>query len=336
MLPIIVYLTQNEEIIQSIQQFIENWQDSRASVLVNTSGSTGSPKTISLKKEFMRNSALASGRFFHFKEGQRIRLAISPETIGGKMLLLRGILHNMKIEIVQPSRNPLGKCFHPIDFISMVPYQLEYILDHCPEELSSVKTILLGGAPVSKKLREKIQSVACDVFLGFGMTETISHVALMDLKRDNVFHAMDGISFSTDENDCLFIHAPQLGIHSLKTHDIIDLKNEKSFVWKGRLDFVINSAGVKIHPEIVERKLVPFIQNRYFIIGEKNAVFGEIVVLVIEGEEGKKIDFRTILSKYEIPKRIEYISRFEETKSGKINRILTKSKLDATQNNSSL
>lgn len=324
----IQFLTDNSDIIDGMNHFIEEWNGHSDFMIVHTSGSTGKPKEIQLKKRCMQNSAIASGLFFDFQPTQRIRIGLSPSTIGGKMLLLRGMLHNMNIEVIAPSKNPLEKVTHLIDFISMVPYQLEYVIAHCPENLSKVKTILLGGAPVSESLRKAIQTIPSEVYLGFGMTETMSHVALMNLKKSNIYQALNGVSFSVSEENQLIIHSDMLGIPSMKTNDVVELISETSFVWKGRSDFAINSAGVKLHPEIIEKKLADIIPQRFFIIGEKNEQFGEIVTLIIEGKFIENIHFENYLSKYEIPKKIYFIDAFVETESGKINRIKTRAKID--------
>lgn len=324
------FLTENQETIAQVRQFIEDWYNSEEVIYTKTSGSTGTPKVIALKKSFMEASALASGKYFHFRENERIRLALSPATIGGKMLLLRGLLHNMNIEITDAGKHPLQRIEHPIDFISLVPYQLEYMLENDPKALNSVQVILLGGAPVSPKLQDQISSLPCSVYASYGMTETMSHVALKNLKTQTTFQAIEGVHFSVNESQQLIIHAPMLGHPALLTTDIVDLISEREFNWKGRADFVINSAGIKIHPELIENALSSLIPDRFFIIGEPDDTFGERVVLVIEStEEGQVFPFEKVLSKYEIPKRIYYLPKFIETASGKTDRLMTKKIIDA-------
>lgn len=327
------FLTENQEIISQVRHFFDEWQNESDTIITQTSGSTGVPKEIALKKEFMRNSALASGAFFGFQKGQHIRLALSPQTIGGKMLLLRGLLYEMIIEIVEPSKQPLENVSETIDFISLVPYQLSQLIENQPEKLKNVKTILLGGAAVSAQLTAQIQSLENVVYASYGMTETMSHVALRDMKKSRFFQAIDGVMFSIGEQNQLIIDAPNLGIQHLVTNDVVKLLSPTTFEWQGRLDFVINSAGVKIHPEKIENTLSSLISSRFFVIGEPDEKFGERVVLVIESEKQEMdFPFEKYLSKYEIPKRITYLRSFIETNSGKINRLETKKLIDESQN----
>ncbi len=327
------FLTENQEIIQLVKQFYLEWQESSEYMHTSTSGSTGKPKEIQLKKAYMKASALASGKYFQFQKDQLMRLALSPQTIGGKMLLLRGMLHEMIIEVVEPSKHPLDNITSTIDFISLVPYQLEQVIATKPKNLENIHTILLGGAPISTSLLQQIKRLPCDVYASYGMTETMSHIALRNLKTDTEFNAIQGVTFSVNNNQQLIIHAPSLGIDHLLTNDVVELVTLTTFKWKGRSDFVINSAGVKIHPEVIEEALSPHISSRFFIIGEPDEVFGERVLLIIEGrKEEQAIPFDKILTKYEIPKQIYYLHHFIETGSGKIDRLSTKKLLDASKN----
>lgn len=319
----IIYLTNQRELIEQVAQFVHDWHSDSKTISTFTSGSTGKPKEIVLEKEHMKASALASGKFFDFKKDQRMRLALSPKTIGGKMLLLRGILHEMIIEIVEPSKNPLAEIQHTIDFISLVPYQLEHMILQ-GQKFDQVKTILLGGAPVSENLAQTIKEIPSEVYSSYGMTETMSHVALKNVKKELAFKAIEGVTFRTTENGQLIIQAPAIGVENLQTNDVIELLNETTFIWKGRADFVINSAGIKIHPEEVEKKLSSEITSRFFIFGEKDETFGERVCILIEStDENISIDFDHYLSKYEKPKKVYFIPQFIETTSGKINRLAT-------------
>lgn len=329
----IIFLTENQEIRNLVNQFVLDWENDDECMLAHTSGSTGNPKAIKLSKKYMKASALASGTFFNFQQGQTIRIALSMNTIGGKMLLLRGLLFDMNIEVVEPSKNPLSNIQRPIDFISLVPYQLAHIIAHSPKQLEKVKTILLGGAPVSLELENQISKLPNNVFLSYGMTETMSHVALRNIKESIDFKAIQGVCFSVDTLNRLIIDAPHLGIHKMVTNDVVELISEHSFSWKGRADFVINSAGIKFHPEIIERKLAPLISDRFFIIGEKDDTFGERIVLIVESNKNDiQPSFEDVLTKYEVPKKTYVIPTFVETESGKINRIATKQKVDESKN----
>lgn len=325
----IKYLTDDIKLISEIENFILDWKSDSLTMESKTSGSTGKPKVIFLDKSKMRNSALMTGKYFNFKPFEKVVLGLSPQTIGGKMLIVRAILHQMELIVTNPQRNPLKEIDFPIAFISMVPMQLEAVLSQNPAKIDLVQNILLGGAPVSIDLESKLKNFASNFFESFGMTETMSHVAIRKIGKSNnqSFEGLEQVTFSQLQDDRLVIHAPHLGLNTLETNDIVELIDNKHFIWKGRADYAINSGGLKFYPEIIERKISHLIENRFFIFGQKDALLGEKVTLLLEGnpvdtnELLKKI--KSALEIYEAPKEILWISNFSETESGKVNRIET-------------
>jgi O-succinylbenzoic acid--CoA ligase len=84
---------------------------------------------------------------------------------------------------------------------------------------------------------------------------------------------------------------------------------------------VINSGGVKLFPEQIEAKLSNKIKERFFVIGIPDALLGEQLLLVVEGEK-QAIDSTIFdhLHPFEKPKAIRFVSKFIETESGKLKR----------------
>ena len=150
-----------------------------------------------------------------------------------------------------------------------------------------MENLLLGGSPINKELEDKINSVKTPIFIGYGMTETMSHVALRRLNgtdASNIYHAVDGVHFSLDDRDCLVIHASHLGLYGLVTNDVVALLDEYTFSWLGRFDHVINTGGVKVFPEMIEEKIESIILQPFYISCQNDKVLGEEVVIVLEGE----------------------------------------------------
>lgn len=319
-------LSQSEELEREVNAFFACWNDPSPHVTTYTSGSTGIPKQIALSKRHMEASAQMTGNYFGFEPGQTIALSLSPATIGGKMILVRAWLFDMHLVLLPLRRNPLEHLIEEIDFIALVPMQLREILAHSPEKLTLVKTVLLGGAPVTHDLEQKIQGLSTRFFESFGMTETMSHIAVRSLNQPlrSYFDCMKQVQVATDEDGCLRIDAPHLGVHQLSTTDQVEVLSNHQFRWLGRKDFVINSGGYKFHPELLEAKVSDLITGRFFFFGEDDSEFGQRVALAIESPAGDELVLRdrlaTQLDRYEMPKRIYFLPIFVETPSGKINR----------------
>ena len=294
--------------------------------ILYTSGSTGKPKSISVKKEWMKNSANFTAKTFGLKEGDSALLCMPMKYVAGKMMVVRSLELGLNLKVLEPSSNPLERINEKIDFAAMVPLQLENSLD----QLGKVKTLIVGGGQINPQLVGKLQSVETQIFETYGMTETLTHVAIKPLNDPNkfdVFQALDGIRFEKDDRGCLVIHAPMLNPKPIVTNDLVKLVDEKSFRWLGRFDNVINSGGVKIIPEVVEVKLASIIPNsRFFIVGFPDESLGEKVVLVVEGDE-MEISLDS-LEKYKKPKEIYFIPKFVETRTGKVSRRKTMKLID--------
>jgi o-succinylbenzoate synthase len=300
---------------------ISDWFSPNDEMILQTSGSTGKPVSISVRKEWMKNSAQLTGKTFGLNEGDSGLLCIPIKYVAGKMMVVRSLELGLDLNVVEPSSSPFDGVNNMIDFAAVVPLQLENSLD----QLIKVKTLIVGGGQVSHKLVAKLQSAKTEVFETYGMTETLTHVAIKQLNGPNksdVFKALDGVSFEKDERGCLVIHANKLIPKSIITNDLVDLINETFFRWLGRFDNIINSGGVKIIPEVVEAKLASSILGRrYFITGISDESLGDKMILIVEGDV-IDISFDS-LEKYEKLKEIYFISKFEETESGKVNRIET-------------
>ena len=308
-------------IFQDVNQFISEWMNGNDEMMLQTSGSTGTPKPITVKKDWMKNSARLTGRTFGLKEGDSALLCMPMKYVAGKMMVVRALELELDLKVVEPCSNPLKNINEPINFAAMVPLQLENSL----KDLAKVKKLIVGGGQVNSKLEEKLQSVSTHVYETYGMTETLTHVAIKPLNgpsKSDVFRALDDIHFELDGRGCLVINAPKMNPKPVITNDFIDLVDEKSFRWLGRYDNIINSGGIKIIPEVVEAKLSSIVPNRrFFIAGKSDKSLGEKVVLVVEG---KSMDISCkSLDKFEQPKEIHFIPEFVETKSGKIHRQTT-------------
>ena len=317
-------LDNSKDCTSELEKFISVWNDESQSITQLSSGSTGPPKAIEIPKWKMEASAKMTGDFLDLDNCESALLCMSTGYIGGKMMVVRSMRYNLTLYVTNVTRNPLKNLAHGIDFVAMVPLQVEETVQENPEKLNLIKHLIIGGAPVSDKLIEKIKNFNCNAYSTFGMTETVSHIALRNLKDKNEpYRAIGNTQFSTID-DCLVIDSKELKIKGLKTTDIVNLIDKKSFHWLGRSDFAINSGGVKIHPEKVERKIANVLNSTDFIIGElPDQKLGSKVVFIGEQHldtDNLKEQIDKVLTKYERPKAYFFISSLIKTPSGKIDR----------------
>ena len=300
---------------QEISTAIENWfAHPNAPLSYKTSGSSGPPREITHSRDAVIASAKETLEYFNLKPGDRVVLSLPVNFIAGHMMLVRAIVGGLALEIVEPTAKPNFKT--PADFIALTPYQCYSLLPDFPP----VKKVLLGGGVVSEDLIERLPK-RIDFYEGFGMTETITHIAIRKLQRESSkspFEAMPGVCFSISEYGELVIDAPSRGVTGLVTDDIVELLDSKRFVWLGRRSSIINSGGIKVMPEVVEQEIREVIKPLgcdYMIKGMPDEYLGEKVTLLldtleltekIENELLMEISLLGNLSEYHAPKKIVY------------------------------
>lgn len=310
-----------------IYRFILNWFDNSGYILQKTSGSTGEPKEIKLKKSAMTRSAKATLGFFHLQPGNTAWLCLPVDYIAGKMMVVRAIEGKLNLIITEPEGTPIIPV-QPIDFTAMVPLQLKKLIRE-KADFFNIRKLIVGGAPVDFLSQKALQTIPSEVFATYGMTETCSHIALQRLNGTNPdwhFHLLEGITVSTNAENCLVINAPGITDQTLETTDIAEIISPTEFRILGRTDNVINSGGIKISPENLEKKITQLIDCDCIVTFKTDSLLGQKLVLVIEKVSTKCTEqqildqLKPALPKYEIPKEVIFIDQFPRNQSLKIDR----------------
>lgn len=327
--PLFQPINLQEETLEKIASFCRSWElDER--IDIQTSGSTGTPKTIQFSKEQLIASAKKTIEFFQLSSQTKALLCLSPDTIGGKMMMVRAIVGQFPLSIVEASLNPLKESPKHIDFVAMVPAQVQQVLKDDPSHLKQISHVLIGGADIPSNLNELLQKNGIHAYQSFGMTETISHVALREIGVNSslIYQGLPGITFS-EKDKRLCIHYQEIQSEVIETNDEVELIDETHFRWLGRTDFVINSGGKKIHPESLEQRFSAIIEGPFFLSSIPDDLWGQMLVCICEREQSLSKDvFSKHAASFEIPKFIAF-THFEYTHSGKMKRSETQAKIRA-------
>lgn len=302
----------------AIYSFLKQWFDSSTTITVQTSGSTGQPKAIQLSKTAMRHSAQLTNNYFELQPDSTALLCMPASYIAGKMMLVRALVGGYNLLAVEPCANPFLHLKQIIHFTAITAYQFSHAINSINS--NTIKNILIGGSSINYQTQELINTLAVNCYESYGMTETCSHIAIRPLngpKKSAYFHTLAGIKIRNNEQGCLCIEAPHLLQAEIETNDLVEIVNPTSFKWLGRRDNIINSGGIKIQPEQVELKLASILKQPYFVSSTPDPKLGQKLILVIESqpltaqiETELKTAFQTLLTKYEQPKEIYYLSRF--------------------------
>lgn len=343
----------------SLEEFLTDWHDDSPTLTVHTSGSTGRPKPLLVEKRRMQASARTTCRFLGLNAGDTALLCLPLDYIAGKMMVVRALTCGLHLVSVPPTGHPLsdsmweslqqqtrGEDKLTIDFAAMVPLQVYNSLQVAEERqrLSQIHQLIIGGGPVDDALASKLRSFPNAVWSTYGMTETLSHIALRRLSgpdADEWYTPFEGVSISTDSEGCLIIDAPEICTEKIITNDLAELcpplppsgeklgelsitKNTRGasgprFRILGRRDNIICSGGLKIITEEVEKRLRPLLSAPFIITKAPDEKLGEQLVLLTESTETEEVAdvCRRILSHYEQPRRIICVSSIPMTPNGK-------------------
>lgn len=310
------------ELTPEASAFVDEWLSPLPYVEAHTSGSTGAPKAIRLLKDDMRRSARATLDFFGLGEGSTLLLPLEPSYIAGKMQIVRAIEGGCRLIAKHASRQPFATSAEitPSSMIAIVPAQIEGLMES--PLFGMIGAVIVGGAPTPPHLERMLTETGVNAYATYGMTETCSHVALRRFGEDR-FHGLPGFTFTTTDDGCLVIESAHMSFGRLVTNDVVELMDGNVFRFLGRKDNVINSGGIKIHPEEIEKHLLPALPAGYsaYITSRPSHKWGEEAVIVTDWPDLTMTAVSAILNGLPhrmMPKDVIYRSILPRTATGKI------------------
>lgn len=318
--------------------FCKDWLEGKELFEFKTSGSTGTPKLWKVSRSQLIDSVSRTSAYFKLEAGQNVFICLNTHYTGGKMLLARALYNKMRVFWVEARQDPFEYFPHETCFslVSMTPSQMHTLMRKSNVQLilKNITTILLGGASVQKDLKEELREIESpSIYETFGMTETLSHIAVKKLngkETQESFFLLDGIEALLDERGCLMVKAEVTNNQWITSNDLVEMIDPRHFAWKGRADHVVNSGGVKILLEELEQMLFPLLRAHGvkgdFMLGAKSdSLLGEKLVLYVEEPISNPIEILTAVKEelpaFHSPKEIIQMENLPRTSSGKLKRI---------------
>ena len=314
---------------KDIYRFALEWLNfEKNSFNIQTSGSTGDPKTIILQRTDMIDSARATGKALDLQDGDTALISLPAKYIAGKMMIVRALVLGLDLYILKPTVDVISHIKTPISFCAFIPLQIQYAIDNqLDNQLNKLDTIIIGGAPLPQVYINELNELSPSIYASYGMTETITHFALKRLNgfgRTDFYECLDLYRVALDTRGCLLI---KTGKEELITNDLAVVSSPTQFNILGRIDFMINSGGLKINPEDIETKISHLIDSPFMISYKADAHLGQKLILLIE-ESTDIINKRDLLQKLaqvlpanKSPKEIVFVKTLYFTPNHKIDRL---------------
>lgn len=312
-------------------EFLKRWFDDSPYITVHTSGSTGQPKALEVEKLKMMHSAQLTCQYLGLKKNDSALLCMNLKYIGAMMVVVRALLYELNLTVISATGHPLKAIQKPFRFAAMVPLQVFNSLQ-IPEEkerLQRMEVLIIGGGAVDEVLLQDIKTLYNAVYSTYGMTETLSHIALRRLNGADAtthYRPFAGIHLALAPADnTLIIDAPMLVAHPLHTNDVARIYTDGSFLILGRKDNVVNSGGIKIQIEEDEQVLKQIIDCPFALTSVPDTRLEEALILLIQQYPTDKIariaqQLQKVLPAYHLPRAIYSIEQLPLAGNGKIDR----------------
>jgi O-succinylbenzoic acid--CoA ligase len=222
--------------------------------------------------------------------------------------------------------------------LSLVPTQLQYLVDRFPVWLKQFKIIFLGGAPASLDLLERGRKLALNLALCYGMTETAAQIVTL---KPEIFLMGNNSSGQVLPHAQVRIEQQEIIIKStslylgyypdfapsleIRTGDLGNFDLEGNLYILGRKSQVIITGGEKVFPrEVEEILLATGLLKDIIIMGLNDNYWGQVVVGVYVGKTaaiGREDLEKAIakrLAKYKQPKYWLKLDTIPRSAQGKI------------------
>jgi O-succinylbenzoic acid--CoA ligase len=316
---------------ENIYHFLLEFLDEKEYIIQLSSGTTGTPKEFKLPKKAMIESARNTIDKLGLKWTDKALLCLPIEYIAGKMMVVRAFVAGLNLFWEEPTSMPSLAKYGTIDFCAMVPLQVYNSFSNY-DFFKNIRNLIIGGSELRSEVIAMFSDVDNNTYETYGMAETCSHIALRKIsgdEPDKYFETLEGITVSVDDRNCLVVHTPYLE-SSVVTNDVVEFIDETHFVWKGRIDNLINTGGIKIKPEELEANISKVIEMECAVIGLPDDTLGQKVMLILETDQAVNNEeileaLKENLQAHLVPKEIFVVEELPRTSSFKIDR----SKLEA-------
>jgi acyl-CoA synthetase (AMP-forming)/AMP-acid ligase II len=325
-----------------------------------TSGTTGPPKRIDLTYDTLTR-VLVGAKHYEAASQTGLSLRSGVAVVNSPLVHLGGLFRILQCVNDGRSFSLLERFSvdgwidavrrHRPKTVSLVPTALRMVLeaDLDPEDLSSVRSVISGTAPLSPDDADAFSAkYGVPVLVSYAATEFGGGVAGWNLethrkywtaKRGSVGRAHASCSLrivhpdsneilGPDEVGLLEVKAGQLGSDTswIRTTDLARIDNDGFLFILGRADQAIIRGGFKVHPDDVRSALERHPRVRgAAVVGVEDPRLGAVPVAVVELRPGPPIDSEELitfisgtLARYELPTRVILVDALPRTPSAKV------------------
>ena len=320
---------------KSMDEIVEEIQNSTSEITIFTSGTTGQPKKVLHTVATLTRSVRTGERYV----GQIWAYAYNPTHMAGLQVFFQAFENlNTLVNVFNKQRSEVYELInkHSITHISATPTFYRLLLPF-EQEYKTVVRVTLGGEKSDSHLYENIKKIFPEAKINnvYASTEAGSLFAA----KGDCFQIPEKIRDKFEVfDDELLIHKSLLGkSDSFKfegdyyhSGDLIEWVDKESglFRFKSRKNELINVGGYKVNPGEVENILLSIEGVKQVLVyGKANSILGNVLCADIQLEDGVALTdveikkaLRSQLQDFKIPRRIKFVEQMSLTRTGKLKR----------------
>jgi O-succinylbenzoic acid--CoA ligase len=299
--------------------------------LVYTSGTSGTPRGVSLSHDNFAASAFASAWNLGVDPDDRWLCVLPLFHVGGLSILTRSAIYGTAA-VIQPFEvEPVKAALEngEITLASLVPTMLRRLADAGLEQAPALRAALLGGGPVPRDLLAWANERGLPMLQTYGMTETCSQIATASAATGGA-RLLPGVDVSISDEGEILVRGPMVSRGALvedgwlHTGDRGHLDEQGQLWVDGRLKDVIVTGGENVACAEVERVLEDHAAViEAAVVGAPDAEWGEVVtayVVLADGVPDADLiaHCRQQLAGYKAPRAIHRVEALPRNAAGKL------------------
>jgi O-succinylbenzoic acid--CoA ligase len=303
-------------------------------LIISTSGTTGRPKQHEITFGNIHANARGLAQAMGLGDDERWLCPLPLSHVGGLMVVLRSALMATTAVLAPPpfDDQAIARQLREdgITIASLVPTQLQRLLDAGATAGPELRRILLGGGPMPRALLARAQQAGLPVCPSYGLTQACSTVTVAEPgDLETAGRALPGVGVAvTVDGEILVSGGTVNALGSLRTGDLGRIDADGRLVVTGRKGDVIITGGENVSPAEVEAVLAEHddvVESAVF--SRPHALWGESIAAMVVARPGSGLNAATLrahcverLAAFKVPKAFELVEDLPRTGSGKVRR----------------
>jgi o-succinylbenzoate---CoA ligase len=303
-------------------------------LVMHTSGTTGKPKPVTITFGNIRANARGVAQAMGLTDDERWLCPLPLSHVGGLMVFLRSTIMATTAMLAPPpfDAEAVARSLRDdeVTIASLVPTQLQRLLDAGATPGPKLRRVLLGGGAMPHALLERARAAGFPVSPSYGLTQACSTVTVAEPgDLETAGRALPGVGVAiADDGEILVSGGTVNALGSLRTGDLGRLDEQGRLIVTGRKGDLIITGGENVSPAEVEGVLAEHPEvAEAAVFARPHPLWGEAITAWVVAKPGVELTQASLrahclerLAGFKVPKTFELVDALPRTESGKVRR----------------